>query len=275
MKFWTSAGTILAVLTTVFAAGHGGICIASHLSGPPPDEIAISGDLNAKPSTRGPELDRAVIGIDSREIFDIQTAAAGFTIAERERIVYMRLTDIISYTDVADPSIYSIRSIRGKPTIYIGDYRFITVYERDAAAAGTDCMSLAKEWLAALKTVLPHVAPYIAVAPPETYEVSVGGTLLFRLRDANGFDSLSARGENVERNVADALAMGVSGTVYVVQEDGSWGVYFNGVHLVNATPEDADLAKVESARALAETWAERFRKALPVIKPGMPDPSVS
>ncbi|MFO7946249.1 MAG: hypothetical protein R6V19_05515 [Armatimonadota bacterium] len=266
MKVWQQIGVALILIAGAIAVPGMQAHAASLVFVSPSGDIVISGDLDNKPATRGPTMDRAEISLGTHPILTIRTPAAGFTIAERERIVYIRLTEIISCQRIT-PDIFKIRKVRGKPTLYVGDYRFITVYPRDAAAAGLSSMELAEKWLASLRRVLPQVAPYASVAPPETYEVSVGGMLLFRLRDTNGFGTLTARGLQVEMNVADILVEAGSSEVDVRQIDGGCAVLVNGKHIVMATPKDAELAGLESASALAQTWTERLRNALPVIKP--------
>ncbi len=134
-----------------------------------PCSVVISGDLADKPATRGPALDRADIAIGNHEMFSILTNAGGFTIAERERIVYMRLTEIISNVRVR-PSAFGIVSVRGKPTICVGPYRLITVYPNDAAAAGCTADELAAEWMGSLMRELPWVTPINNVAYPPREE---------------------------------------------------------------------------------------------------------
>ncbi len=145
------------------------VAFAADVATPSPCSIVVSGDLADKPATRGPALERADIGIGSHEMFSITTNAAGFTIAERERIVYMRLTEIISNVRVR-PSAFSIVNVRGKPTICIGTYRLITVYPNDAAAAGCTADELATEWMASLMRELPWVTPVNNLAYPPKEE---------------------------------------------------------------------------------------------------------
>ena len=127
----------------------------------PADEAVISGDLHDKPTTCGPAMRKADIGIGGYHLFTIRTPAAGFTIAERERVVYMRLTRVISI-NLPLPYRWRVAKIRGKPTVYAGEYRLITVYPRDARAAGCTSMALAKQWCASLLDELPHVCPCMA-----------------------------------------------------------------------------------------------------------------
>jgi hypothetical protein len=143
-----------------------GAVIAAEACPAPVDcSVVISGDLDDKPSTRGPALEKADIAIGNHHMFTIETNAAGFTIAERERIVYMRLTEIMSNVRVSE-SAFGIADVRGKPTICVGPYRLITVYPRDAEAAGCSSFELAVEWTESLVRNLPWVTPVNNLAYP-------------------------------------------------------------------------------------------------------------
>ena len=159
-----TAALVVAILSLSVCAA-----LAADQHPQPPCSIVISGDLDNKPATRGPELERADIEIGSHRMFSILTNAGGFTIAERERIVYMRLTEIMSSVRVR-PSAFSIVTVRGKPTICVGPYRLITVYPRDAEAAGCTSQELAVEWMASLMDHLPKVTPVNNMAYPPAPE---------------------------------------------------------------------------------------------------------
>lgn len=128
-------------------------------------QIVIYGDLAEKPATQGPEMQKADIGIDGQVFFTINTPAAGYTVAERERIVYIRLVEIMSNVHIR-PESFQLSRVRGRPTICVGNYRLVTVYPRDAQAAGCSADELAGRWLASLREKLPVVAPAAAVTNP-------------------------------------------------------------------------------------------------------------
>ncbi len=128
-------------------------------------KIVIGGDLANKPLTSGPDMQKADIGIDGQVFFTINTPAAGFTVAERERIVYIRLVEIMANVQIR-PESFQLSKVRGKPTICVGQYQLVTVYPRDAQAAGCSANELAEQWLASLREKLPLVAPAAAVANP-------------------------------------------------------------------------------------------------------------
>ncbi len=233
------------------------------------DEIVISGDLNDKPPTRGPDMARADIAIGDYLLLTIRTPAAGFTVAERESIVYMRLTEILS-NERMDPGDFVLSEVRGKPTLWVGNYRLITVYPRDAEAAGTTSRQLAVTWLESLRTKLPEVAPINAVAPVPTYDVALGNSLLFRLRDANGFATLSARGAVVDSRLIEVVSKDGSPPIIVRPIADEHGVYVGEERIVTATTKDAELAGASDTAELAEAWAENLTRARPLIKAGLP-----
>lgn len=232
--------------------------------------IVVSGDLDNKPATRGPDLDKAEIAIGSQLLFTIRTPAAGFTVAERARILDIRLTEIISNVRM-DPGNFRLDQVRGKPTLYVGDYRLVTVYPRDAEAADCTDQELAERWLAGLREKLPLVAPEAAVKAPVTYQVGVGGVMLFRLRDPNGFDTLRARGAAVEARLVPVVSSDGLPAIEVQPVAEGHAIYAGDQQVVTATKLDAEIAGLPDSEALAKAWAARLSDALPLIKAGLPD----
>lgn len=171
--------SLRAIATAVLAASLAlavSAAFAADVCNAPTCSVIVSGDLSDKPATRGPALEKADIAIGNHDLFTIRTNAGGFTIAERERIVYMRLTEIISNVRVR-PSAFTITGVRGKPTLCVGPYRLITVYPNDAAAAGCTSEELAAEWMASLMHQLPWVTPVNNLAYPPKVEPAPAVTL--------------------------------------------------------------------------------------------------
>ena len=82
---------------------------------------------------------------------------------QRMAIVDTRITEILSH-GVLGP--VTVKAIRGKPTVYVGAYRLITVYPRDARNAGMSCSwQLAKQWAESTAKALPIVMPAAFMAP--------------------------------------------------------------------------------------------------------------
>lgn len=263
MKYSTQSrkGTLLAV---IFA-----LAIVSAVMADTTNDIVIFGDINAKPATRGPEMGKADIAIDNHTFFTLHTNAAGYTIAERQRILNIRLTEIISNVRMTDDA-FVLSSVRGKPTIYVGDYRLVTVYPNDAQAAGMSMDELAQQWFASVATQLPEVAPYAFVSAPVTFDVSVGGTLLFRLRDRDSFPTLKDRGAEVHKRLIPVISAKTVPTICVQPMDKGYGIFADNVWVLNATHTDAKLAGLNDAESLAITWAANLRDALPIITAGLP-----
>lgn len=155
----------------LLALGALAVCsmvIAPAAMAQPEDEVKILAGEDEKPVTNAEAHPSYFdIGIDGETFFEIRASAAGFSAAERARIVYARIIHIISYGRV-DPASVHIDYIRGKPTIYVGNVRLITVYPNDVAAAGAASMEeLAQKWAAGVACCLERVAPWPKVADAE------------------------------------------------------------------------------------------------------------
>lgn len=237
------------------------------------EEIKIWGGLESKPKTAETYQPEAVeIGIGGYKLFVLRSPAAGYTLAEREAAVYNRLVEALSMGRLV-PAMITIKQVRSVPTIYVGPVRIVSVYPQDAKAAGKSQKKLAEIWRNRLAEVLPKLTvppgpkPGVAGAVPGTYEVAVGGNLLFRLRGADHFPSLTERGQAVESQIVQMLSDGKYQPTKAVATalDGRWLVMFGGQPLVTATAEDA-MANGTTPEQLAKMWAERINRALPRLK---------
>ncbi len=128
------------------------------------NEVKIYAGEDEKPASEARIVpDEYEVGVDGLTFLRIRSGAAGFTVAERGRTVDTRLTHIISYEDYS-PDAVRIVPVRGKPTIYVGKVRLITVYPSDAAAAGVaSTRELAETWAAAIAASLREVVPWARV----------------------------------------------------------------------------------------------------------------
>lgn len=128
------------------------------------NEVKIYAGENEKPVTLARVMpDEYEIGVGGMMFLRIREGAAGFTAAERARIVNTRMTYIISYEDY-DADAVRIEPVRGKPTIYVGNVRLITVYPSDVEAAGAGSMQeLAEEWADATACCLRDVVPWARI----------------------------------------------------------------------------------------------------------------
>jgi hypothetical protein len=130
----------------------------------PANEVKIYAGEDEKPASEARIMpDDYEVGVNGLTFLRIRSGAAGFTVAERGRTVDTRLTYIISYEDYS-PDAVRIVPVRGKPTIYVGKVRLITVYPSDAAVAGAASMQeLAETWAAAIAGSLREVVPWARV----------------------------------------------------------------------------------------------------------------
>jgi hypothetical protein len=110
----------------------------------------------AQPSTYEPPT-KADIAIGNTHFFDIVTPAAGYTVDQRQKLVNGRLIDIF---EAGRPGPVTVVWIHGKPTVFVNGIKLITVYPRDAEAAGAPCVqSLAAKWAKSVAEGLPQVWP--------------------------------------------------------------------------------------------------------------------
>lgn len=147
-----ATATLLLILCLTFAASALAWCAV-------PDEIVLFGDDTDKPPTNAANYHptSAPIEINGAVYFTILTPAAGYTVAERETIVLKRLVEAMSADTL--PPVY-VDTVRGRPTLYVGKIRLITVYPQDVAAAGAvSDWALANEWAAGVRAGLLRTAP--------------------------------------------------------------------------------------------------------------------
>jgi hypothetical protein len=245
-------------------------------------EVKIWGSLDSKPKIAyGYEPDTVEIGIGSYKLLELRGPAAGYTLAEREVAIYNRLTEALSQGPI-NPNMICVGRVRSAPTIYIGPVRFVSVYVRDAAAVNMTQEALAHAWADRLIAVLPRITAATAEIPEEPrpgamplpvvgeeapYEVAVGGTVVFRLRGPDGFESVRARGRAAEAQIVRMLSDGGSEDVVaeVMEVDGDWVVTYAGEQVVTVTAADAEANKT-TLESLAKVWAAKLTTVLPKVK---------
>lgn len=231
------------------------------------EEVVIWPSASDKP--KAPEAFSAEayeVGVNGVSFFTLRASAAGYKLIERACIADLRLTEVLSRR-LTGPVV--VKPIRGKPTIYVGPVRVITVYPNDVAACrAKSAQELACRWAQALREGLPRVVPGAPVTICRVYEVAVNNHLLFRLRAAAGYPSVKARGAAVEQQVVEVLSRGAKAVTCAPTANGV-GIYADGVLVVEVTREDAAAAK-STPMAIARAWAENLRAALGQISPGIP-----
>lgn len=275
MRILTVAVLTVVLVLSLAAVGLGeqaqqNNCLKSYGPCPPGKEIKIWGGLSSKPKTSDNyEPTKANIGIGSFDMFEIQGPAAGYSLAEREVAIYNRLTEILSKGPVRPESV-CVGKVRSAPTIYVGNYRLVSVYAKDAAAAGMTQQQLAEKWAAGIAAALPKVVTAAAAPRPDTppYEVAIGGQLFFRLRDNDGYPTLLKRGEAVERQLTNVLSDGRQGRLQAkaVQQGNEWVVLYGEQRVVTATSCDAAFNAGTSPEKLANMWADNLNAAMAKLK---------
>ena len=147
----TKAGLVLLFLVVFLLAG---LSVASA-------EIVIySGDDDVPRAGNLPPETAGDIKINSFLIMKLPGGGGGIPLNVRAEIMDTRITEILSAWIVGP---IKIGEIRGKPTIWVGEYRLITVYPEDAAATGTTMRGLAETWAKSVEDVLWKCSP--AVGP--------------------------------------------------------------------------------------------------------------
>jgi hypothetical protein len=115
-------------------------------------EIVIySGDEDVPQAGALPAATAGQIGVNASLALDIPGAGGGVPLNVRAEILDTRMTEILS-AGIAGP--ITIGDIRGKPTIWVGEYRLVTVYPEDAAAKGMSMQDLAASWAETVRATI-------------------------------------------------------------------------------------------------------------------------
>ena len=131
------------------------------------EEVALYGSYEDVPLVGWwPAAATGMIGVGGVEFFVIPDNGGGLTLPVRAEIADARITEILS-AGIVGP--VCVGDIRGQPTIYVGQYRLITVYDVDAANAGAaSAQVLAEKWAQSVAAALPQVLPSPYAAQPVT-----------------------------------------------------------------------------------------------------------
>jgi hypothetical protein len=256
---------LAATCALLIGIAHAGLaerdCAAAVTPTTHPGEIVIYGDDKDKPKTNdqwNPE--KLDIAVDNGYFFTILTPAIGYTIPQRETIVYKRITEILSTNPLAP---VTVGKVRGRPTVWVGDIRLVTIYPVDAKVAGVSEGDLAEQIAAHTRAALKKVAPTRFALGPSTYDVAVGGTLLFRLADKDGFRWVPERGQQIERRVVELLTKGKLPTLTTQARGQDTSILANGELLLTVT--QGDLAAVGNGTTLdlANAWIKNLETVWP------------
>jgi len=149
------------------------VLVASGAWAGQPEEFVLYGSYEDVPSVGWwPPNASGMIGVGGVEFFAIPGNGGGLTLAVRAEIVDARITEILS-EGISGP--VCVGAVRGQPTIYVAEYRLITVYDEDAANAGAaSAQVLAEKWAQSVAAGLPQVLPSPYAAQPVTEPCSGG-----------------------------------------------------------------------------------------------------
>ncbi len=249
MKHIVAVAVLLAVAVSVFAIRP---CLAA--------EVVIYGGENEKPAVRGSISGPADVSIDGVTFFTIPGPAIGYSTLQRLAIVETRIAEILSTSPFAP---VTVKPVRGKPTVYVGNIRLITVYPADVRNAGAkSAAQLAAEWAEGTAAALQVVAPSAFRPMPRGRSVYVLGLPWFDIYTHGGFPSMAARVESIRERI-NAIARdlpGAAAQVNVRYHNQEWTVFVGDSLLITATDKDACGNGVSSAKALAGMWAQQARK---------------
>ena len=135
-----------------------------------PEEFVLYGSYEDVPSVGWwPAGASGMIAVGGVEFFEIPGNGGGLTLPVRAEIVDARITEILS-EGISGP--VRVGDVRGQPTVYVAEYRLITVYAEDAANAGAaSAQALAQKWAQSVAVSLPQVlpSPYAAQSVIELY----------------------------------------------------------------------------------------------------------
>ncbi len=156
MRTVTSVGLVVLLTLAVSVAWAGD-----------PEEHVLYGSYEDVPSVGWwPANASGMIAVGGVEFFVIPGNGGGLTLPVRAEIVDSRITEILS-DGIIGP--VCVGNVRGQPTVYVAEYRLITVYDEDAANAGACCaQALAEKWAQSVAAGLSQVLPSPYAAQPAT-----------------------------------------------------------------------------------------------------------
>ena len=128
-------------------------------------EIVIySGDKDVPKAGALPQATAGQILVNGVLVLNLPGNGGGVPLAVRAEIMDTRLDEILS-KGLLGPIV--IGAINGKPTIWVGDYRLITVYPEDAAAEHTTMLDLATTWAGRVQEMLLRCSTRLPARPDE------------------------------------------------------------------------------------------------------------
>lgn len=143
----TKAALVLACLIVMLLAG---------LSAASAEIVIYSGEEDVPLAGNLPPETAGEIKVDEFLVLTLPGGGGGVPLNVRAEIMDTRITEILS-AHILGP--VTVGQIRGKPTIWVGEYRLITVYPEDAQATGTTMEALAATWAENVREMLWKCSP--------------------------------------------------------------------------------------------------------------------
>ena len=128
------------------------------------DIVIYSGGTDLPKAGNLPAATAGQIKVNAYLIMDIPGGGGGVPLNVRAEILDTRMTEILSKPGLP---VIVIGDIHGKPTIWVDDYRLITVYPEDAAAKHTTMQDLAKTWAKRVHEVILKCSNPLGPSPDE------------------------------------------------------------------------------------------------------------
>jgi hypothetical protein len=136
-----------------------GALVAAHA-----DIVIYTGGTDLPEAGNLPAATAGVIMVNDTFVLQLPGAGGGVPLDVRAEIMDTRLTEILS-AGIVGPVV--VGDVRGKPTIWVGPYRLITVYPEDAAAEGSTMKSLADAWAVNVQAMLWKCSPAVGPSAEE------------------------------------------------------------------------------------------------------------
>jgi len=129
-----------------------------------PEIVIYGGDGDVPVAGYLPPATAGNIMIGGTPVLEIPGNGGGVVLAVRAEIVDTRLVEILS-SGIVGP--VWVGAVRGKPTVYVGDFRLITAYPEDAAATDCTMRELASQWAEGVAWAVLRTSPAVGPTPEE------------------------------------------------------------------------------------------------------------
>jgi hypothetical protein len=136
-----------------------GALVAAHA-----DIVIYTGGTDLPEAAKLPDATAGDIRVNDTFVLKLPGGGGGVPLDVRAEIMDTRITEILS-AGIVGPVV--IGDVHGKPTIWVGPYRLITVYPEDATTEGTTMKSLADTWAMSVQAMLWKCSPAVGPSAEE------------------------------------------------------------------------------------------------------------